>query len=193
MTPKKKGLAVYLFIGIIFGWLGFCFFVKTGNYMTLNPDVKFLEAMETVMNSRLLLPTGLFPILEKGQTALWMFLCASVILALLAVVEIEKNKRTAPGIESGSASWNEKLRDYNKHYVDTVKKGAMDTNMILSQQVKLSMDTRKTGLNDNCIVVGGAVQVNQGYCKPNILQQFNYIARTPRRFLLMQKIKRRIQ
>ena len=48
------------------------------------------------MNSRLLLPTGLFPILEKVNSPLDV-LCASVILALLAVVEIEKKKRTAPG------------------------------------------------------------------------------------------------
>lgn len=181
MTPKKKGLAIYGIIGLVLGWVGLCICIKTGNYMSLNPDVGVFEAMTVVMDANVISPVGLFPLSEQGRTGLLAFFGIATIAILSLVIEIDKNKRTAPGIESGSASWNERLRDYRKRYVDVIKKGATDTNMILSQNVKLSMNTRKTGLNNNCMVVGGAGSgKSRGLVKPNILQaNCNYVVTDP--------------
>ena len=52
-----------------------------------------------------------------------------------------------------------------------------EKNMILSQNIKMSMDTRKTWLNNNVMVIGGAGSGKSRYMvKPNALQfNCNYI------------------
>lgn len=58
----------------------------------------------------------------------------------------------------------------------------LDSNMILSSEIAISMNTRKTFLNDNICVIGGSGSgKTRNHVKPNILQMYgNYIVVDPK-------------
>lgn len=92
-------------------------------------------------------------------------------------VEYLRRKQMRPGQESGSAAWNTDLRAYNKKYTAPHHKpyadrsGDDNNNIILTQDVFLSMDGRKTRRNLNTLVIGGSGSGKSRFVvKPNLLQ-----------------------
>lgn len=63
-----------------------------------------------------------------------------------------------------------------------VEENGLDSNMILSSEIELSMNTRKTFLNNNICVIGGSGSgKTRNHVKPNILQMYgNYIVVDPK-------------
>lgn len=83
----------------------------------------------------------------------------------------------------GSAKWNTDWNRYNKKYSDPV--GSVENNgeknMILTQNIFLSMESFKTRRNNNVLVVGGSGAGKSRFLvKPNILQaNCNYVVTDP--------------
>ena len=104
------------------------------------------------------------------------FLIITIIYGLWIVyylTEFDKRKMERPRVEHGSAKWMTDFDGYSKKFSSPFGKTQSDgkDNMILSQNIKLSMDTRKTFLNDNIIIIGGTGSGKTRYfLKPNLLQ-----------------------
>lgn len=96
------------------------------------------------------------------------------LIAMAFMVNEEKYRHDAGGIEAGSAKWNDNLRHFSKKYADPIGKSENDgpMNMILSKHVKMSIEDRKTMRNNNVMVIGGAGTGKSRYLiKPNILTE----------------------
>ncbi len=104
------------------------------------------------------------------------FILFTVIFAIalyLIKVDDEGIDHDATGHESGSAKWNKNIKGYNRIYTDPKDSPNSDGdyNMILTDQVFLSMNTRQTRRNNNVMVVGGSgAGKSRFFVKPNLLQ-----------------------
>lgn len=105
----------------------------------------------------------------------WKYLGYGLLMGafapLLLQTEYLRRRSLRPQKEYGSAKWNEDLKAFRKQYTDTPLLGTGSPNMILAQDIYLSMDTRKTDRNCNILCTGGAgTGKSRGLIKPNILQ-----------------------
>ncbi|MCM1062305.1 MAG: type IV secretory system conjugative DNA transfer family protein, partial [Eubacterium sp.] len=97
-----------------------------------------------------------------------------------------KKRLHRKGEEHGSARWAteaeaKKLADKKK-----VKKGEIDNNILLTQEVKMSLNTRQHRENLNVLVIGGSGSgKSRFYVKPNIMQlNTSYVVTDPKGELL---------
>lgn len=97
-----------------------------------------------------------------------------------------KKRLHRKGEEHGSARWAteaeaKKLADKQK-----VKFGEIDNNILLTQEVKMSLDTRQHRENLNVVVVGGSGSgKSRFYVKPNLMQlNTSYVVTDPKGELL---------
>lgn len=106
-----------------------------------------------------------------------------ILIASWFVFEHQKRAHFKKGIECGSSKWNDDMVSYNKKYSDPI--GSKDnnghSNMILTEDVRLSMNSFQTRLNNNVTVVGGSGSgKSRFFVKPNILQaNCNYVITDP--------------
>lgn len=119
-------------------------------------------------------PFDIFPIDWK---VMGVFLYFGLLALGLLYVEYARRKQMRPGVDNGSAAWNEDLKGYNKQFTEPYDKpypnrsGEDNKNIILTQDVFLGMDGRKTRRNLNVLVAGGSGSGKSRYVvKPNILQ-----------------------
>ena len=76
-----------------------------------------------------------------------------------------------PSKENGSAKWHQDMKAYKSAYVDLPLLGPGSTNMILTQEILLSMNTRKTSRNNNVMVIGGTgTRKTRAVIMPNLMQ-----------------------
>ncbi len=128
-----------------------------------------------------------------------LIIAAAIISSLYVYTSWLRNKDLRPGIEHGSAKWNTNLKKYSRKY--TAPKGSTKTdkavgkwkqdksgkwipfnkNMILTDNVYLSMDGRDTMRNCNVMVTGGSGSGKSRFVvKPNILQaNCSYVVTDP--------------
>lgn len=95
------------------------------------------------------------------------------IVILFLIVEGQKAQKTALGIEDGSSRWNTDYNKYNRQYSDPKNSTGNDGpyNMILTDDVSLSMNTWQTRRNNNVMVIGGSgAGKSRFFVKPNLLQ-----------------------
>ena len=104
----------------------------------------------------------------------FIFFTLIFVLALYLIkVNEESIDHDATGHESGSAKWNKNIKGYNRVYTDPQDSPNSDgeKNMILTNDVFLSLDTRQTRRNNNVMVVGGSgAGKSRFFVKPNLLQ-----------------------
>lgn len=136
-------------------------------------DKTFVNVINTVNK---VLPNNLLsleyiksmPIQDIGQIAFIFF----VICLAEYIDRFEIRWASMQGKESGSAKFNTNMKAYNKKYVDTKNPSK---NMVLAQDLFLSMDGRKTLKNNNILVIGGSGAGKSRFMvKPNILQNAGY-------------------
>ena len=173
MTPKKKATTIIvlaviaLIIAIIFVGMRISaetLFHPAENAFTIlgkaiGPKCK-TDAYQFVINSTTFKVWG------------WSALL-SVMLGALTFFSFERNKHNASGKENGSAKWYTNLSAYNKKYTEPfdLASNSGENNMILTQDVFLSMNARKTRMNNHVLVVGGSGSGKSRFLiKPNILQ-----------------------
>ncbi len=104
----------------------------------------------------------------------WIFFTIIFGVALYLIkVNDDGIDHDATGRESGSAKWNKNIKGYNRVYTDPQDSPNSDgeKNMILTNDVFLSLDTRQTRRNNNVMVVGGSgAGKSRFFVKPNLLQ-----------------------
>lgn len=96
-----------------------------------------------------------------------------IIVAASLIIEMERNIHDDSKTINGSAEWLNNLAEYNKKYTDPPKSVNHNgyKNMILSNDLFLSMNGRQTMKNNNILVVGGAGTGKSRFIvKPNVLQ-----------------------
>ena len=169
MDDKKKNtLPLYIiFGGIIFVLVMlFCGNLAYYRMEDLIPAVSYsLEDM-----SRLVFHFSFDPVSLKY----YLGGIVTVVLVFTAFwVNEEKYRHDAGGVEAGSAKWNKNIKGYNRKFTEPFNKTSSEgeNNMILSQNISLSLDDRKTRRNNNVLVYGPAGTGKSRFLmKPNILQ-----------------------
>lgn len=123
---------------------------------------------------------------EETYCSKFTFLGA-MFIGIYALLKYTSQKRLhRKGEEHGSARWAtdaeaKKLADKKK-----VKKGEIDNNILLTQEVKMSLNTRQHRENLNVLVIGGSGSgKSRFYVKPNIMQlNTSYVVTDPKGELL---------
>ena len=178
---KQDNTPVYIMMGIVI-WL-FCCFVgcHIGTVMAtsnLAPLEAVMAGLDHMQEAPFAISLNVHSFKAIGIATL-LFLFA----AFWFYIDGEKNKRSMPGRESGSAGWNTDLKGYNKRFTDPVglPNNNGPYNMLLSQNISLSLNGRDTMRNNNVVVVGGSGSgKSRFFVKPNILQaNTNYVITDP--------------
>ena len=169
MKPKKSNVKDYLFFGIaiyllaMFATMHYCAIVAA------QPDIDMLAALNMLSSHMLTQP---FNVVFDFET-LGTVTIVGVLGVLLMYSNDAKNKHDMAGKEAGSAHWNTDYNAFNKKYNTPFGKTANngDDNMILSQNLRLSMNGSKTRLNNNILIIGGSGSGKSRFeVKPNLLQ-----------------------
>lgn len=131
----------------------------------------FSKGLDRLFNN----PLQIFPI--TSHSFIFLPTMSALFLIVIAVLWInnEKNRHFDSTKTNGSSQWNTDFKSYNKKFRDMAKKKeeikSTDNNMIMSENVWLSMDTRKTRRNNNVIIFGGSGTGKSRFIvKPNMLQ-----------------------
>lgn len=96
-----------------------------------------------------------------------MFTGVFAFAALWISVDNERNRALHQKDSDGSAEWNTNLTKFKKQFTDQ----DLSNNIILTNDISLSMNSRKTMRNNNVLVVGGSGSGKTRYViKPNLLQ-----------------------
>ena len=145
------------------------------------PDDNILTIFQLALDRLTSKPLDIFPITSNSFQYLGSLTFLFVIAIAAAYVNEERNRHFDSSKTNGSSKWNTDFQKYNNKYRyypkktkkkddDTKKK--IDMNMIMNQDVFLSMDTRKTLRNNNVIIFGGSGTGKSRFVvKPNILQE----------------------
>ncbi len=148
-----------------------------------NEKVDYKELLTNVEGS-FLDYEGIFANIKDNETycCKFTFLCG-MFVGIYALIKYTSKKRLhRKGEEHGSARWateaeGKKLADKKK-----VKKGEIDNNIILTQEVQMSLNTRQHRENLNVLVIGGSGSgKSRFYVKPNIMQlNTSYVVTDPK-------------
>lgn len=99
------------------------------------------------------------------------------IYGLIVGVLLSSRRNTRNGEEHGSAKWGSPQTISRKY-----REKAYDSNLLLTQNVRLGLDSRKHRRNLNILVVGGSgAGKTRFYCKPNLYQaNTSYVCLDPK-------------
>lgn len=182
MTPKSKNIGVYLIFGGILYIIGAyimahgCMAHITETYIITN----WLEAIQASFKYLEIHPGPVSIANKYFWIGIGYETLLFAIIAAFIYVNNQIHERTCPGIEKGSSKWNTNLKKYNKEFTSPLGKTTSiafdpetksDENIILSNDVKLSMQDKAINKNGNVLVIGGAgTGKSYGIIKPNVLQ-----------------------
>lgn len=159
----KWGVPAYLFL-----MYAVCQIAKT------DPSLAMADRIDAGLLRIIQKPFDIFPL---NMTLIGVLFYIGIIAMGLLYVEYARHKQLRPGVESGSAAWNNDLKAYNKTYTDPKGKpyanrsGTDNKNIILTNDVFLSMNGRQTMRNLNVLVAGGSGSGKSRFVvKPNLLQ-----------------------
>lgn len=183
MGPKKQDKTMAIIFGAIGYFIVLLISCHMGRYSAQHPTADLTTVMGQGISSFFGGPLDIFPIAGASfkYIGLLTFIIGIVIMAVYT--NQQKNHVDMPGKESGSAKWFENMDKFNKKYSDPI--GTKDhngpDNMILSNDVFLSMNTKKTRFNNNVLVIGGSGSgKSRFFVKPNILQaNANFVVTDP--------------
>ena len=163
---------------IIYGGIGLYVFwvilvIHTKIIMIEQPGLHITDAFSAGFADMFTNPFRIFPLAPGtagwiiGSTIVWG---AFISLALLiAKVRKHHNSDTV----QGDAQWLKNLRDYNRRFTEPFGEINHDgkNNVIMSEDIYLSMDNKKTRRNLNICVIGGSGSgKSYNFVGPNIMQ-----------------------
>ena len=183
---KKKIKPVYFVYALIF-LLGSYFIIQFTGYQEIYPK----EDVVTVFNYTIEgITTNPFTLFTPNAAA-WGGICIFGMifgLILAYIWTVNKRDKHAKGGVNGTAKWikdSDLPNKWEKHYSDPKDSPNHDgnRNMILTQNVYMSMDTRQTRRNNNVLVIGGSgAGKSRFFVKPNLCQMplnCNFICTDP--------------
>lgn len=153
-----------------------------------NGKIDFRGELLTNVESSLVDYEGVFESVRDSESYCRKFtLLGAMFIGIYALLKYTSRKRLhRKGEEHGSARWAtdaeaKKLADKKK-----VKKGKIDNNILLTQEVRMSLNTRQHRENLNVLVIGGSGSgKSRFYVKPNIMQlNTSYVVTDPKGELL---------
>lgn len=176
MPVRKKQKQSMIFLGTI-GGIGYLFFVLWYLHFALvtqeQPRLGLSEAVNVAFDDLLRQPFAVFPFPEGvfGQLALYTFL----ILILLFLAYSTQKTRAHYNVDKvqGDAKWLDSMDEYNRKFTAPLGKKENDgpTNVILSQEMFLTMENWKTRRNLNIFVMGGSgAGKSYNLVGPNLMQ-----------------------
>lgn len=195
MEDKNKKKQIFkqyaITIGIIY-ILSLYFIAQYCAYKVLYPHANFINVfnytMEGIMSEPFTLP-------EVPSGFFLAASCITIIFLLLSAyiyTVIKRDQHARFGTENGTAKWNTDLDKWNKTYSDPINNTCHDghRNMILTQDIYMSMDTRQTRRNNNVIVIGGSgAGKSRFFVKPNLCEMplnVNFVCTDPSGELLAE-------
>ncbi len=169
--------------------LGACFDIS------LNEDGKAdIDKLSKSIESTLMDTDFIIEQVKAGEKALQFPIFTAFGLGLYVMMKITgKKKFHRKGEEHGSARWANKKeiaslldKSVKTESKRKEKEFVEDKNIILTNDVKMSLDTRKTRKNLNVIVIGGSGSgKSRFYVKPNLMQaNTSYVCTDPKGELL---------
>ncbi len=153
-----------------------------------NDKIDFGGELMTNVESSLADYKGVFENIRDDETYCYKFtFFGAMFVGIYALLKYTNKKRLhRKGEEHGSARWAtdaeaKRLADKKK-----VKKGEIDNNILLTQEVKMSLNTRQHRENLNVMVIGGSGSgKSRFYVKPNLMQlNTSYVVTDPKGELL---------
>ena len=128
-----------------------------------------LDTVEIIQENGIL---SCFPL--KGNFLKYLAPLTGVMALVVLVIytESSKGKHDMAGKEHGSSIWNKNFKEYNKKYSDPIGEAHHmgKRNIILSNDLFMSLDTFATQRNLNIMYVGGSGTGKSRYgVKPNVL------------------------
>ncbi len=139
---KNKKTFIIYFILFLLGLFAVCFVcLHLGRLSVELGTDDFVVLFGSLQERIQLKPFDIFP-LEFSQMPVWILCYLSVVLFIFASSKTNL-KASMPGKEHGTAKWNDNLEDYNKKFVSKKLKNRPDMNVILSDNVKLSLERIK--------------------------------------------------
>lgn len=167
---EKKPIFIVEFIFYLFGVF---FLIHLAACQTFYPRFTFTEAVsETFMQ----VSTSPFTLMAPPKNAGSYILLFTILLILgtwFWIASEKANEHARFKTEHGSARWNEDLDAYNRRFTDPPQSPEHNGNynMVLTQNIYLSMNTRQTRRNNNILVIGGSGSgKSRFFVKPNICE-----------------------
>ena len=181
---KKKDMQIVVFSIVGLVWLFSCFLaLHMGTVSVLS--TKSNSFFETLSAGISHLENSPFNIVFTSNAFVYILIFSIIILFAGAWVYYDTiiHRKGITKNTDGSSKWNDELNIYNEEFTDPAGKTSHngDNNMILTQNIYLSMNTRQTLRNNNVLCIGGSGAGKSRFLvKPNILQaNCNYIITDP--------------
>lgn len=178
---KEQNKIIYYMAGAVYLFVLF-YALHVGTVMTISYDYTFIDGLIHGFSHMESKP---FSIIFSPATALAVGILTFAFVGAIAWIHYDgiANGNNTDKHSGGTAKWNDDWKGYNKTFTDPKGKETHDgpKNMILTQNIFMSMDTRQTLRNNNVLVVGGSGAGKSRFMvKPNILQaNCNYVITDP--------------
>lgn len=188
---KKTSLStiiIYLCIVLVVLYCTAAVGLAFDNSKDENGKIDFSGELMTNVESSFADYMGILENIKDEETYCCKFtIFGAMFVGLYVLLQYTSRKRLhRKGEEHGSARWAtnaeaKKLADKKK-----VKNGEIDNNILLTQEVKMSLNTRQHRENLNVMVIGGSGSgKSRFYVKPNIMQlNTSYVVTDPKGELL---------
>lgn len=165
MTMGAVFVAVYIFL------VFYIIHVKFVMYM--DPRLSFIDALSTGASHMMTEPFGAMPPAPGTFATIGII---TIVLGAIGFMLINDQLLRAhynPDTVNGAAKWLTDLKEYDKRFTEPFGKPTHEGkgNMILSQDILLSMMNEKTRRNENIFVVGGSGSgKSYNLVGPNLMQ-----------------------
>lgn len=182
---KLKEMKPYLLTGGGLYLLLCYFIVQVCAYSAASPKSSFEKILNYTLTGIIKYPFSL-PAYPKNAGLFIMLITLALFMGAVYWYTTEVARRHAKdNTECGTSQWNTDFEKWNKVYSDP--EGSPNKlgkrNMIMSENVYMSMNTRQTLRNNNIIVIGGSGAGKSRYfVKPNLLEMpinCNFICTDP--------------
>lgn len=172
-TKKKNDIKIYIVLGVLIYFALLLFSQHISKVYSPAEGMTIFDAFSPAISRLEKSPFDIFPLDFK---ALGIVSGLAAFGALYFAIFWQNKRKMRNGEEHGSADWNSDLTKYNKTYSypkgrPTADMSPGNKNMILSNDLCLSMNGRDTMRNNNILIAGGSGTGKSRFeIKPNILQ-----------------------
>lgn len=147
--------------------------LHTSAYMAYDYQITFFDALQLAGKALTSHPFQFVAAPKACGSYIFMATMLYALAALYMYAGYKKDLHMMSNASYGTAHWNTDLDAYNKRFTDPADKPSKDgnKNLILTEDVYMSMDGRKTRRNVNVFIIGGSgAGKSRFYIKPNLCQ-----------------------
>lgn len=185
MPSKKSSFKIYVFFGIIVYAIIVLLILHTKAYMINDFRLSTSEAFSYAVTALKTHPFTFAAVPTGCGSSIGIITIILFVALYYLYLEEAKYRHSMENATHGSSKFNDDLPSYNKRF-SSPEGSANHTgnnNMILTNEVYLSMNTRQTRRNNNVLVIGGSGAGKSRYVvKPNLCEMpinTNFICTDP--------------